>query len=49
MKLTLESRNLSAETKFLLVVGAVAITAVGSFIFGNSVIYSILKDTNVIG
>ena len=49
LKLTLESRSLSAETKSLLVVGAVFITAVGSFIFGNSVIYSILKDTKVIG
>lgn len=48
LKLTLESRSLSAEAKSLLVLGAVVITAIGAFIFGNSVIYSILKDTNVI-
>jgi len=48
LKLTVESRNLSLGQKSLVVLGGFIIATVGTFIFGNSVIYSVFKDAGLV-
>jgi len=48
LKLTVESRNLSLGQKSLVAFGGFIIATVGTFIFGNSVIYSVFKDVGLV-